>query len=60
MNNSTKSNRADRDSTLLDEALAKFSGDFGSDKSAIEVAHDLRQGAEMVRDLPIENWLKSK
>lgn len=46
--------RADRDNEMLDAALAEFSGDFGGNRDAREVAGELRQGAEMVRD--IETW----
>ena len=42
------------DNARLDEALAKFSGDFGGSADAMAVAEELRQGAEMVRD--IETW----
>ena len=45
---------ADRDNEMLDAALAKFSGDFGGNKDASEVARELRQGAEMVRD--VDTW----
>lgn len=42
---------SDMDDNMLDAALAKFSGDFGGSKDAREVARELRQGAEMVRDV---------
>ena len=42
------------DNARLDEALAKFSGDFGGPADAMTVAKELRQGAEMVRD--VETW----
>ena len=42
------------DNARLDEALAKFSGDFGGSVDAMTVAKELRQGAEMVRE--VENW----
>ena len=45
---------AGMDDEMLDAALAKFSGDFGGSKDAREVARELRQGAEMVRD--VETW----
>ena len=45
---------AGMDDEMLDAALAKFSGDFGGSKDAQEVALELRQGAEMVRD--VETW----
>ncbi len=38
----------------FEAALAKFSGDFGGNKDASEVARELRQGAEMVRD--VDTW----
>ena len=42
------------DTARLDEAIAKFSGDFGGSVDAMTVAKELRQGAEMVRE--VENW----
>ena len=42
------------DNDCLDEALAKFSGDFGGSADAMTVAKELRQGAEMVRE--VETW----
>ena len=42
------------DNARLDEAIAKFSGDFGGSVDAMTVAKELRQGAEMVRE--VENW----
>ena len=36
----------------LDAALAKFSGDFGGNKDAMEIAQEMRQGADMVRVVP--------
>ena len=44
----------DRDKEMLDAALAEFSGDFGGEADARDVAKGLRQGAEMVRD--VETW----
>ena len=41
-------------SQRFEAALAKFSGDFGGKKEAMEIARELRQGAEMVRD--VETW----
>lgn len=38
----------------LDAALARFHGDWGGDKSPIEIARELRQGPEMVKD--VETW----
>ncbi len=42
------------DNARLDEALAKFSGDFGGSSDAMTVAKELRQGAKMVRE--VETW----
>lgn len=42
------------DNARLDEALAKFSGDFGGSADAMTVAKELRQGSEMVRE--VETW----
>ena len=42
------------DNARLDEAIAKFSGDFGGSVDAMTVAKELRQGAEMVRE--VEKW----
>ena len=42
------------DNARLDEALKKFSGDFGGSADATTVAAELRQGAEMVED--VETW----
>ena len=57
-------------SARLDEALKKFSGDFGGSADAMTVARELRQSAEMVnlvtgnvkhferiQGLKIENWM---
>ena len=44
----------ERDNDDLDAFLAKISGDWGGDASAEEIAADLRQGAEMVKD--VETW----
>lgn len=38
----------------LDAALARFHKDWGGDKSPVEIANELRQGAEMVKD--VEVW----
>lgn len=35
---------SDEDNARLDEALAKFSGDFGGSADAMTVAEELRQG----------------
>ena len=45
---------ADMDNEMLDEALAKFSGDWGGNGDAMEIARGLRQGADMVRD--VQTW----
>lgn len=42
------------DDQMLDAALAEFSGDFGGKADSGEIARELRQGAEMVRD--IKTW----
>jgi hypothetical protein len=54
----TDSNRpagvlADRNNAMLDAALAEFSGDFGGNANAGDIARELRQGPEMVRDVEI-------
>ena len=38
----------------LDAALAKFHKDWGGNNDAMEIAHELRQDAEMVRE--VETW----
>ena len=38
----------------LDAALARFHSDWGGDKDPVEIARELRQGPEMVRD--VETW----
>ena len=38
----------------LNDALARFHKDWGGDKSPVEIANELRQGAEMVRE--VETW----
>ena len=38
----------------LDAALARFHKDWGGDKSPMEIAKELRQGVEMVKD--VEVW----
>ena len=45
---------ADKESEMLDSALARFSGDFGGSKDAEEFARELRQGRDVVRD--VETW----
>ena len=42
------------DNARLDEALEKFSGDFGGSADAMAVAEELRQGAEMVKE--VDTW----
>ena len=42
------------DNARLDEALKKFSGDFGGSADAMTVAEELRQGADMVKE--VETW----
>ena len=42
------------DDAKLDAFLAKVSGDWGGDKDPKELADELRQGVEMVRD--VETW----
>ena len=38
----------------LDDALSKFHSDWGGEKDPMEIAEELRQGAELVRD--VESW----
>lgn len=38
----------------FDAALERFHNDWGGDKSPLEIAKELRQGAEMVTD--VETW----
>ena len=38
----------------LDAALARFHKDWGGDKDPMEIAKELRQGEEMVKD--VESW----
>jgi hypothetical protein len=40
-------NATEDDNARLDEALKKFSGDFGGTADSMSVAEELRQGAEM-------------
>jgi hypothetical protein len=47
-------NATEDDNARLDEALKKFSGDFGGTADSMSVAEELRQGAEMVRE--VETW----
>jgi len=39
---------------MLDAALARFHKDWGGEKSPIEIANELRQGPEMVKE--VETW----
>lgn len=39
---------------VLDAALARFHKDWGGEKSPIEIANELRQGPEMVKE--VETW----
>jgi hypothetical protein len=48
------STRKEEENELLDAFLANISGDWGGDASPMEIARDLRQGAEAVRD--VETW----
>lgn len=47
-------NLAEDNNARLDEALKKFSGDFGGSADAMTVAKELRQGTEMVRE--VDTW----
>ena len=38
----------------LDAALSRFHKDWGGDKDPLEIARELRQGEEMVKD--VESW----
>ena len=44
----------EEDNASLDAFLASVDGDWGGDGSPAEIAADLRQGAEMVRD--VDTW----
>ena len=44
----------EEDDARLDAALARLSGDWGGDKNPVEIANELRQGSEMVRE--VETW----
>lgn len=44
----------ENDKALLDSALAKFSGDWGGEKDAMEIARELRQGSDIVRN--VDTW----
>lgn len=51
---STPSSWADDSDERLNDALARFHKDWGGDKSPMEIANELRQGAEMART--VETW----
>lgn len=42
---------------LLDSALAKFSGDWGGEKDAMEIAREMRQGSDIVRNVDKRNFV---
>lgn len=44
----------EEDNARLDAALARLSGGWGGDKNPVEIANELRQGSEMVRE--VELW----
>ena len=44
----------EEDNAMLDAFLSKLSGDWGGDGTPEEIAHDLRMGAETVRN--VETW----
>ena len=44
----------DDNEARLNDALARFHKDWGGDKSPMEIANELRQGAEMLRT--VETW----
>jgi len=44
----------ENDKALLDSALAKFSGDWGGEKDAMEIARELRQDSDIVRN--VDTW----
>lgn len=44
----------DESDEKLDKALARFHTDWGGDKDPLEIARELRQGEEMVKD--VESW----
>lgn len=44
----------EEDNARLDAALARISGEWGGDKTPVEIANELRQGPEMVRE--VETW----
>ena len=48
-----ETNLIEDDNARLDEALKKFSGDFGGSADAMTIAEELRQGAEMVKEVDI-------
>lgn len=44
----------ERDNAFLDDFLAKIGGDWGGDATPTEIARDLRQGTDVVRN--VETW----
>ena len=46
--------RKEDDNARLEAFLSRISGDWGGDRDPVEIANELRQGAEMVRD--VEAW----
>ena len=50
----SEAHTADKDTAWLDDALSKFHVDWGGEKEPMEIAEELRQGAELVRD--VESW----
>ena len=51
---SSRPSLEEEDNTRLDAALARISGDWGGDKNPVEIANELRQGSDMVRE--VEVW----
>ena len=43
-----------QDEAKLEAFLSKVSGDWGGDKTPVEIANELRQGSDMVKD--VEVW----
>ena len=50
----SEAHTADKDTAWLDDALSKFHVDWGGEKEPMEIAEELRQGAELIRD--VESW----
>ena len=46
--------REEEDNSMLDAFLSRISGDWGGDGTPMEIARELRQGAETVRN--VETW----